>query len=229
MDTTNFAIKPCTLVSVSISVDRAVRYTREYINATRNEDGSEDTEALVQAHYKSPEETRMAQALYNYARNRIHTACIRSPIGYVCAPENLNRLSEIIKEVREHIERHNTQIFKHCRVTPHIVLTSLAPDNDAAKELVLATIREAMSDIKDALTDLDVTKIRNLLQSTKNMADVISDPNARDTVMAFQKEAKELCSDISKALKEADNNVQIASIALEDKSDMKKRISKYVF
>jgi C4-dicarboxylate-specific signal transduction histidine kinase len=147
----------------------------------------------------------------------------------VCAPENLNRLSEVIDTVKEYIRKYNEEIFKHCSVTPHIVLTSLAPDNDAAKELVLSTLRESMNDIKDALVDLDVAKIRNLLQSTKHMADVIADPAARDAVMDFQKEARDLCTDISKALKEVDGNVQLAAISLENNKGMKSRISKFVF
>lgn len=223
----SFKIDNCLLVSANISVDKAVRYERYVLDNKANDDGSEDRLLETKVHYKSTYEAKVAQSLYSWARNLIHSVCVNTPIGFVCPKHNQEILQTKIQEVYDRFDAEN-KMFRFASVYANVVVTEITSDNLAGQKEIKRTLERSLESVKEALSDLDVNKVRAMLTATKNMASLFTDSEDSAFVEEFQKDVKDMCVEISKVLKEVDNNVNLAKISLESSNKLSTIKTKYV-
>ena len=223
-----YEIDSCYIVNCCISIDRAVKYNRVTVGEELHDDGSETKEYLTTREYKSAFEAKAAQALYSWARNSIHKWCVNTPMGYACPEYNLESLQATIEEIDRKVKEEVSK-FKHCSVDCDVVVIELSSNNLAGSKVINKTMTRTMESIKDALVDLDIKKVKDMLNNAKNMAGLFSDKETKASIAGFQKEVILLTNEIAKAIKDTGNNIELAKAALEAKGTINTVIGKFQF
>lgn len=210
-------IEPCILVTDRLSVERAVTYSRTDQDVKMHPDGSEDSTWKTDRHYRDRNEAIEADRVYSRARARIRAACIPTDIGFICPTKRVSELEAAIADAKHEVDEANSK-FKHCQVTFRVVCTRIEPDNLDGAATLAETLNHSVGDLKASLENFDFQKARNVLNSTKYLVDVLSDPETRNTLQGAREQAKSLATEVANLVRSFDGNIANAMASVEGKS-----------
>jgi hypothetical protein len=204
-----FRIEPCILVSDALSVERGVTYHRRDISKEVHSDGSEDATWQTDRHYKNREEAKEAERVYAKARQRIRSQSLYTEIGFVCPMSKQTELANAIAEARQIVDDFNAKA-RHCHVHFRVVCTRIEPNNVDGAATLQDTLTKSVSEIRNALQNFDPKKARDVLSSTKELVEILGDPQTKRELAKAREESAELAKEIKRLVKEYDGNVKNA-------------------
>jgi hypothetical protein len=207
-----FRIEPCILVNDRVSVDRGVRYVRHDLFKKANPDGSEDAKWETERHYKDRSETKVANSTYTKARSLLRKVCLPTEIGFVCPVAKENELQAAIFAAGKLVDDANKS-FKHCKITLRIVCTTIEPTNNAGVAMLEDTLTNTVASVKAALENFDMQRVREVLSSTKTLADVLADPVQKQRLVDARKQTADLLKQMAELVKEYDGNIADAMVS----------------
>jgi hypothetical protein len=216
-----FNIKPSILVIDKIKIDRAVTYDHVELDSVQHVDGSETKRWETERTYKSLEETQEANSVYQKARYRIRSVCMKTDVGFVCPQTRIRELAAAIDEARVMADEANSR-FSYCHIKFRVVCTKLEPGDPDHTEALREAIVEQTTAIKDALENFDASKARQLISASKHMVGVIADPTTKASLESMRDEASALAKEMARVTKEFDGNVMNAVCSADGKSILKR-------
>lgn len=209
-----FKIEPCLLVRDRLKVDRGVKYFRRDISNETHDDGSESATWETERHYKNRAETALANSVYAKARQRVRSVCISTDIGPICPLRNQGELKRAIQDAKELVDKFNEDA-QFCRIEYLVVCTRIEPDNENGVTILRETLEQSATEIRQALMAFDPKKARDVLYATKNAVGVLSDPASQQALSEAQEEARKLCKEMTRLLKEFDGSRENALASAE--------------
>lgn len=215
--TADLKLNPCILVTERLTVERGVSYDKRDVSVVPHMDGSEDATWETQRHYKNKEEAKEADRVYSNARFRIRSKCLYTEVGYLCPEKDKALLETSIQEAKDLVDEFNKKA-QHCHVKFRVLCTSVQPGNIDGTEALRETLERNTVALKDALSEFDVKRARNMLVATKPALDLLSDGRVRKTLESVRGEARELANQIAEIIRQCGDNVDQALESVVGKS-----------
>lgn len=205
-------LKPGILVSLKTHTKGNRSYTKEELErAHLTDDGVERSRWNTTKIVFDPNEAKEASSVASRARYLITRLCADTAHGPLCPSERRAELYEAIAEARVLVEEFNsTSTFT--RIEVNVICGEVVADDIEATRALFSETEQLMTQMQEALQQLDTKKIQQLCSKALNMGQMLS-PEANADIVAAVTVAREARKRIVAAGEQA--AIQIDRTAIE--------------
>jgi hypothetical protein len=176
-------LKPGILVSLKTHQTGNRSYQKQELErAHRTEGGVERSRWNTTKIVFDPEEAKEATTVSSRARYLITRLCADTAHGPLCPSERRAELYEAIAEARTLVENFNaTAVFS--RIEVNVICGEVVADDVEAARALFSETEKLMSQMQEALEQLDTKKVQQLCSKALNMGQMLS-PEANANIVA---------------------------------------------
>jgi hypothetical protein len=199
-------LKPGYLVSLSVRSSGGVRYERQDLDKTEDEEGKTrvtkwETTKIV----ADPAEHEAAGKLRSKCRNMISRVCARSAFGLLCPTDKVNALDDAIAEARGMVTAFNGKA-KASQLSVYVLKGKIAETDQEAAEAIADELKGLLGEMRNGILMQDVDAIRDAATTALQMGKMLDEQTTRKIGAAVE-EARNIASEIRRRLAEEADTV----------------------